>query len=91
MIRRRHASSSSPTNECRDSGQECVLSSIEIGEGWQYLTLDLSICANAWHPLCQLHRVHRERKLPPFQLFFQKNEYADVELPEFLRVCVEED
>ena len=66
---------------------------IEIGEGWQYLTLDFErICANAFgthYVSCTECTVNGSCRLS--KLFFQKNEYADVELPEFLRVCVEED
>ena len=66
---------------------------IEIGEGWQYLTLDFErICMNAFgtnYVSCTECTVQGTCRLS--KLFFQKREYADVELPEFLRVCIAED
>ena len=66
---------------------------IEIGmEGWQYLSLDFErICKNAFgtsYSSCKEVTVHGSCRLS--KLFFQKREYADAELPEFLRVCVRE-
>ena len=66
---------------------------IEIGmEGWQYLSLDFErICKNAFgtsYSICKEVTVHGSCRLS--KLFFQKREYADAELPEFLRVCVRE-
>ena len=66
---------------------------IEIGmEGWQYLCLDFErICKNAFgtsYSSCKEVTVHGSCRLS--KLFFQKREYADAELPEYLRVCVRE-
>jgi hypothetical protein len=66
---------------------------IGIGmEGWQYLNLDFErICKNAFgthYKSCLSVTVHGSCRLS--KLFFQQREYADVELPEFLRVCVPE-
>ena len=70
---------------------ECNLP-LELGEGWQYLSLDFQrICNNAFgsnYVGCTEITVHGSCRLS--KLFFQSEEYADVELPEFLRVCVRE-
>ena len=66
---------------------------LDIGEGWQYLTIDFErICINAFgthYVKCTECTVQGSCRLS--KLFFQKQEYADVELPEFLRVCINED
>jgi hypothetical protein len=62
---------------------------LKVGEGWQYLTLDLqNTCINAFgtnYASCTEVAVHGSCRLG--KLFFQQSKYADVQLPTFLRVC----
>jgi len=65
---------------------------LELGEGWQYLNIDLErLVFNAFgthFAQCSEITVHGSCRLS--KLFFQRQEYSDVELPPFLRVVGKE-
>ncbi len=65
---------------------------INVGEGWQYLCLDLrKLCNHAFgcnFAYCTEIVVHGSCRLS--KVFYTAREFSDVELPSFLRVCQKE-
>jgi hypothetical protein len=84
----KHFIASNKTSFITVDGSECKLPLVSAQDGWQYCCIDLEdLTANAFGSIyfkCREITIHGTCRLS--KLFFSSKQYADIELPKFLRV-----